>query len=290
MKSLLILSGKGGTGKTTTAASFIGFSKAKAFADCDVDAPNLHLLEDFGKGPKVKDYNGSDKAQIDINKCIGCGKCKSNCRFNAIYPVETGYQVNPLLCEGCGVCEIVCPVEAPKLNKDVSGHLMLYKNAERVFSSAELKMGRGNSGKLVSEVKNELNSNVYEDSEVAIIDGSPGIGCPVIASISGVDLVLIVTEPTISGMSDMRRIIETARIFKAKIAVCVNKYTISEDITNEIEEYCKNESIDFVGKIPYDNTVSESINKGISISEIECKAKEELKKTYIKTMKCLLDN
>jgi MinD superfamily P-loop ATPase len=289
MKSLLILSGKGGTGKTTTAAAFIGFSSARAFADCDVDAPNLHLLESFTEEPVVSEYNGSEKAQIDINKCIGCGRCKNNCRFNAIYPVETGYQVNELLCEGCGACEIVCPAGAPKLHSDVSGSLMLYKNNEKVFSSAELKMGRGNSGKLVSEVKNQLNSNVYKDTEVVIIDGSPGIGCPVIASISGVDLVLIVTEPTVSGMSDMKRIIETAQIFKVKIAVCVNKYDISEDITLLIEDYCKKEAIDFVGKIPYDSTVSEGINKGIPISSMDCKARDELEKTYIKTMECLFN-
>jgi MinD superfamily P-loop ATPase len=290
MKSLLILSGKGGTGKTTTAAAFIGFSNAKAFADCDVDAPNLHLLENFEQEPEVKEYFGSDKSQIDITKCIGCGNCQKSCRFNAIYPVETGYQVNPLLCEGCGVCEFVCPTGAAELYKDVSGHLMMYKKNDKVFSSAELKMGRGNSGKLVSQVKQELVDNVDKNTEVAIIDGSPGIGCPVIASISGVDLVLVVTEPTVSGMSDMKRIVETARIFKAKVAICVNKYSISEDITEEIENYCEQENIDYVGKIPFDKAVSEAINEGIPISEVDCDARTELKKVYENTMKSLLNN
>ncbi len=290
MKSLLILSGKGGTGKTTVAAAFIGFSKAKAFADCDVDAPNLHLLEKFEKEPAIKEYYGSDKSKIDLSKCIGCGKCKTNCRFNAIYPVETGYQVNPLLCEGCGVCEIVCPVGAAKLYDDVSGHLMMYKEKGRVFSSAELKMGRGNSGKLVSQVKQDLIDNVHKDTEIAIIDGSPGIGCPVIASISGVDLVLIVTEPTVSGMSDMKRIVETARIFNAKVAICVNKYSISEEITDDIENYCEQENIDFVGKVPFDKAVSKSINDGIPISEVDSEARTELKKVYENTMKMLLGN
>ena len=182
MKKLLILSGKGGTGKTTAAAAFIRFADARAFADCDVDAPNLHLVAGVGGTPEQFDYLGSRKAFIDPEKCIGCGACVKVCRFDAIKKSESLCEIVPYSCEGCGVCAAVCPQNAVSLQDDVAGEVALFKG-ERVFSTAELKMGRGNSGKLVSEVKLAL-INAARNEDLAIIDGSPGIGCPVIASMA----------------------------------------------------------------------------------------------------------
>lgn len=191
MKQLLILSGKGGTGKTTVASAFIELSKVQAFADCDVDAPNLHLVISQLSEPAKTDYYGFGKAVIDQEKCIRCGLCEENCNFGAI----KDFSIGEFECEGCGVCVEICPVQAITMQDHVSGNMMLYKNDGRVFSTAQLKMGSGASGKLVTAVKQQLTQEA-PDSELAIIDGSPGIGCPVIASISGVDFVLIVAEPT----------------------------------------------------------------------------------------------
>ncbi len=285
MKKLLILSGKGGTGKTTTAAAFISFANAKAFADCDVDAPNLHIVNKMNSEPQQSDFYGSKKSNIDTSKCIGCKECFKVCKFNAI-KFENGFcKVVEYSCEGCGVCTLVCPTEAIKLENDISGKLTLYKNPE-VFSTAELKMGRGNSGLLVTEVKNAL-AKEAKDTDLAIIDGSPGIGCPVIASVSGVDLVLIVTEPSVSGMSDLERILKTANILQVKTAVCVNKYDLCISEARKIEDYCEKKNIPFVGFIPFDKQASFAINAGKSLADIDCPANEALKNVYSKTMELL---
>ena len=287
MKKLLILSGKGGTGKTTTAAAFIDFSKARAIADCDVDAPNLHLVTKMDVSPVKSNFTGAQKSYIDPDKCVGCETCKDNCRFNAIKVTEDGLcAVQEYACEGCGVCEYVCPVGAVTMKDDVAGEKELYKG-EKVFSTATLKMGRGNSGKLVTEVKNDMTSNAYEDTSLAIIDGSPGIGCPVIASVSGVDLVLIVAEPSLSGKSDLERIIKTTQILQTKAAVCVNKYDTNVDKTNEIISLCEELGIPYVGKVPYDKKASKAINSGISLASYDCPARDALYEIYIKTLEVL---
>lgn len=281
MKQLLILSGKGGTGKTTTAAAFIAFANAQAFTDCDVDAPNLHLLQQFADEPRTTDYLGGQKAQIDPARCIGCGLCQQHCRFDAIRRKAEGFEVNPIACEGCGVCVAVCPEHAVTLLDDVAGEQMLYRDG-RVFSTAKLKMGRGNSGKLVTEVKKALTVN--SDAEFAIVDGSPGIGCPVIASISGAHMVLLVAEPTVSGISDLQRVIKTCQGFGTKCAVCVNKADVSSLQADHIEQFCRDNGIPFVGRIPYDETVPKAINEGKNIAETACPAREALLEIYQEVM------
>lgn len=282
MKQLLILSGKGGTGKTTVASAFINLSDAKAYADCDVDAPNLHLVLGALHDVITTDYYGLPKAKIDKDKCLSCGLCRQHCRFDAI---DEDYTVDIFACEGCGVCEAICPAGAVTLREAVAGELMLYKN-EKVFSTAQLKMGSGTSGMLVTEVKKQMTGNAKE-ADLAIIDGSPGIGCPVIASISGVDMVLLVTEPSISGISDMERIIKTAQKFFTPVAVCVNKYDTNLENTQKIEKFCKANDLPFVGKIPYDKEAIKAVNQGKSIVQVPCEAGEAVKDIYKETLKIL---
>jgi MinD superfamily P-loop ATPase len=287
MKQLLILSGKGGTGKTTIASAFIKLSDAKAYADCDVDAPNLHLITGWNVEPAKNDYYGLPKAEINPELCTRCDQCRQNCRFDAI-KTEPHYKVDPFACEGCGVCEYVCPVEAITMIPAVAGELMLYSDGEKVFSTAQLKMGSGTSGMLVTEVKKQMKSAVI-DADLAIIDGSPGIGCPVIASLSGVDMVLIVAEPSISGISDMERIINTAAKFGTKTAVCINKYDTNIENTEKIEAFCEIQGLPFIGRIPFDHNAVKAINNGQTIVDIDCTSGTAVKDVYHKTMNLLFE-
>ncbi len=284
MKQLLILSGKGGTGKTTIASAFIRFANAKAYADCDVDAPNLHLVMNQTATAKRTDYYGLPKAVINTDLCVQCDLCRKNCRFDAI-EVDNKYKVDYYSCEGCGVCEAICPAGAITLKPDIAGELMLY-TTDSVFSTAQLKMGSGTSGMLVTKVKNQMKS-AGDNIELAIIDGSPGIGCPVIASLSGVDMVLIVAEPSVSGISDMERIIKTAEKFQTKIAVCINKYDTNIANSDKIKLYCDKLNLPFVGRIPFDSDVVKAINNGQSIIDINCVAGQATKVIFEETLKLL---
>lgn len=287
MKQLLILSGKGGTGKTTIAAAFIKLSAAKAYADCDVDAPNLHLIMGQNSEPGKIDFYGLPKAEINKELCIKCDRCRQNCRFDAIL-VNEEHIIDAFACEGCGVCEALCPVGAVALKPAVAGELMLYSDEGRIFSTAQLKMGSGTSGMLVAEVKKQMRS-AAENAELAIIDGSPGIGCPVIASLSGADMVLIVAEPSVSGISDMERIIKTAATFQTKAAVCVNKYDTNIANTERIEEYCRTNNLPFVGRIPFDPEAVKAINDSLTVIDIDCPAGNAVREVFNKTTKLLLD-
>lgn len=285
MKKLLILSGKGGTGKTSLAAAFIDFSSARAIADCDVDAPNLHMVVKLEAKPNRFDFLGGEKARIDQNKCISCGLCMEQCRFHGIYEEDNLFIVDEHSCEGCGVCAYICPNHAISLAEDAAGFQELYQEG-RTFSTAKLKMGRGNSGKLVSSVKRAMLKNAPE-CKLAIIDGSPGIGCPVIASMSGVDLVLVVVEPSACGFSDLVRLVKTADSMQTKLAVCVNKWDLSPESTRTIEKFCRDNQIPYMGRIPYDKSASTAINEGHSLAESDCPAREALKLVYEKTIRLL---
>ncbi|KNY25972.1 4Fe-4S binding protein [Pseudobacteroides cellulosolvens] len=271
MKQLVILSGKGGTGKTTVAASFIALASNKAYSDCDVDAPNLQLIYASGSESEIADFYGYQKAVKYDKYCTNCGKCEELCQFGAI---KDG-KLNAFECEGCGVCEAFCSStdeygkKAIRLENNISGQTMVYKIEGDVFSTAELKMGNGASGKLVTQVRKNL-YNSMNGQEIVIIDGSPGIGCPVIASMTGVDMVLVVTEPTLSGMHDMERIIETAGKFDAACVVCINKFDVNLENTQKIEEYCTLRGIPVAGRIPFDPRVIEAVNAGKPITLISC--------------------
>lgn len=278
MKRLLILSGKGGTGKTTVSAALIRLSQAKAVADCDVDAPNLHLVMEQKAVPESFDFLGGEKASVDREKCVGCGKCEGLCRFGAIRLASGKAAVSEYACEGCGVCGYVCPEGAVTLSADIAGKRKLYAG-ERVFSTATLKMGRGNSGKLVTEVKLAM-LKAAPECDLAVVDGSPGIGCPVISSVSGMDLVLVVAEPSGSGVSDLRRLVKTAKTFETKLAVCVNKWDVSPAHTEEIKCFCAEQNIPFVGKIPFDPLAVQAVNDGKTIADISCPSGDAVKQIY----------
>lgn len=286
MKQLLILSGKGGTGKTTVASAFIQLSQAEAFADCDVDAPNLHLVTTCSSEPQKEDYFGLPKAKIQLDKCIKCGSCQYHCQFKAIEKVDGALQVNPFACEGCGVCSYVCPADAIAMEEMLAGEMQLYQEGHRVFSTAQLKMGSGNSGMLVTQVKKRMRRTA-KTAPFAVIDGSPGIGCPVIASLSGVDLALIVAEPSVSGISDLERIVRTAGIFQVLPVVCVNKYDTNIENTEKIEDFCYRNDIPFMGRIPFDTEAIQAINSGQTIVDRDCASGRAVKEIYEKTVKLM---
>ena len=224
MKQLTVISGKGGTGKTSITASLAVLAKNVVVADCDVDAPDLHMLlhpQIIEKQP----FKGSKLAAIEESKCTKCGLCHKICRFNAISDKLT---VDSIGCEGCGVCAMICPVAAITLKERVSGNAYISKIPQGFMSHALLNPGEANSGKLVTLVRqNAKNIAITQKLDVIIIDGSPGIGCPVIASITGVDAALVVTEPTLSGIHDLKRVLGLLNHFKVTPFVCINMYDIN---------------------------------------------------------------
>ncbi len=264
IKQIVVISGKGGTGKTTILASLAALAKNACLADCDVDAPDLHLL----LKPEIKEtheFRGSKTAVKDNSKCINCGKCKKTCRFDAI---DENFNINYALCEGCGACVFVCPANAIELKEKISGYAYISDTKYGPMSHAKLNIGEEASGKLVAVVKeNAKRIAENENKNLILIDGSPGIGCPVIASISGVNLALIVTEPTMSGIHDLKRILSVAEHFKVKAAVCINKYDINSENSNKIKEYCRKIGVDIAGLIPYDPVVTKAMVAEIPVVE-----------------------
>ena len=279
MRQLVILSGKGGTGKTTLASAFVRLSRTRACADCDVDAPNLHLVNGRYTSHKSVPYFGLPLAQINPAACVSCGECHRSCRFDAIIPGKP-YHVNPYACEGCGVCLLVCPVDAIQMKPHQAGSMTLFRKGAAEFSTAKLKMGSGTSGLLVSQVKKRMNEAMKEDIPLAIVDGSPGIGCPVIATLSGADVTLIVAEPSLSGISDLERIVKTARGFGVRIAVCVNKANINPEKAEQIRRYCERETLFFAGVIPYDPLAIEAVNRGQTIADTPCPSGKAVREIY----------
>jgi len=279
MRKLLILSGKGGTGKTTVASAFIALSGARAWADCDVDAPNLHLVSGAFPESSTKDYHDLPKAFIDPDRCTACGLCYDVCRFDAIEPGEV-YQVDPIACEGCTFCRYVCPEGAITMVESKAGEISLHRRGDQIFSTATLKMGSGTTGKLVSAVKDQIKG---ADAPLAILDGSPGIGCPVIASLTGATLALMVSEPSVSGLSDLKRVIASARQLDVPVAVVVNKADINEEQCAAIERYCTDEQIPFLGTIPYDTAVVTHLNEGRSLAHADGPAAVAVKAIWQRT-------
>lgn len=260
---LVVISGKGGTGKTTVAASFIELSNKKNInIDCDVDASNLHLMFDGEDYLKSKFY-GAKVAEIITDKCINCNKCIEHCRFDSIIYENNQTKINPLRCEGCGVCKLVCTQGAITLDYEVTGTVIITSTKNGYISRAEMIPGAEGSGKLVTKVR-EHPKDLSNDNNY-IIDGSPGIGCSVMASITNTDYCTIVTEPTQSGFEDFKRIYKLTQFFNLESFIIINKFDINLDMSNKIENFCLTNNINFLGKIPFDTAVEYSINQGIPI-------------------------
>ena len=274
MKELICISGKGGTGKTSLVASFASFAENCVLADCDVDAPDLHLI----LKPRIlhtEDFKGGKRAWIDPDKCNACGTCLKLCRYDAILEtvsVETQngqkFQVDPISCEGCGVCAHFCPRNAIRFEEFVNGQWYISETRYGPMVHASLGIAEENSGKLVSLVRSQSRRIAEEqDLNLIIVDGSPGIGCPVIASLTGADLVLIVTEPTLSGFHDLDRVAELTAHFQISTAMCLNKADINPSLSNKIEGWCKNKGIRMIGRIPYDQDFTRAQIQGKSLVE-----------------------
>ena len=264
MKQLTILSGKGGTGKTTITASLAVLAKNAVLADCDVDAPDLHMLL-HPRVNETQEFKGSKLAVIDKAKCDNCGFCREKCRFDAI---TEAIEVDPVGCEGCGVCAAICPADAIIMTERVSGYAYISKMRYGFMVHALLSPGEANSGKLVALVRqNAKIISEKKNNDLIIIDGPPGIGCPVIASVTGVDIGLIVTEPTMSGIHDLQRALQLQAHFNVTPLVCVNMYDINKDNTDKILGFCAENSIKVVGKIPFNPKVTEAMVNGKTIVE-----------------------
>ena len=282
MKSVLFLSGKGGTGKTSLAGAFAYLMDNKVLSDCDVDAANLHLLLD----PRIEEegeFQGSKVAVKDDQRCINCGECERVCRFHAI---DENFNIDPYLCEGCGACAYVCPTDAITLVPQVSGRWYTAHTRLGPLASAELYPGEETSGKLVTLVKQKAYALAKEsEAEWLLIDGSPGIGCPVIASVSGASAVILVTEPSLSGLHDLERILQVVRHFRIPAYLVINKYDLNEEISAQIEEFAQENELPLLGRIPYDPKVPGMMIQGKSaVEDAESAAGKAMREIYSRFM------
>jgi MinD superfamily P-loop ATPase len=265
MKELVVISGKGGTGKTSIAAAFAALAHGAVLADCDVDAADLHIV----LSPSVKqtsDFSGGKQAAIDPDRCIGCGRCAAMCRFGAIHlngpgngVIHETYAVDSVACEGCKVCVEFCPVKAIAFNDAVNGQWFVSDTRFGPMVHAKLGIAEENSGKLVTLIRRKAKKIAEERKlDLVIVDGSPGIGCPVIASITGADLVLIMTEPTLSGRHDLGRVADLADNFGIRTLLCINKADINPHMTTQIAEEARSRGITVVGEVPYDDAFTKA--------------------------------
>lgn len=264
MKQILVISGKGGTGKTFFTGCLAVAVKNKVLVDCDVDAANLHLL----LHPEVKEsyeFIGGKLAQIDKTKCTKCGLCRESCKFNAI---GEDFQVEEFSCEGCTICSYICPEEAIILRDRVSGQYFISETKYGTLIHAKLGIAQENSGKLVTKLR-ELATEIAKVKvfEYIIIDGPPGVGCPVMASMTGVDLVIAVTESTLSGMHDLVRVIELAKHFRLPLKVIINKFDLNPQMSEKIEEELNKTGVQLAGRIPFSEEILSSVKKGVPFLE-----------------------
>ena len=285
MKELVVISGKGGTGKTSIVASFAVLAKKAVLADCDVDAADLHLVLE----PRIlqrSQFSGGSRARIMPGHCTACGKCEEVCRFDAVFydgpgngRVEKTFRVDPIACEGCGVCAWFCAENAIEFAAVNNGEWFISDTRHGPMVHARLGIAEENSGKLVSIVRAEAKKFAAKRKlDQVIIDGSPGIGCPVIATITGADLVLVVTEPTLSGLHDLGRVAQLTKHFGIQTLVCVNKWDLNAELATEIESNARPIGVEAVGRIRYDRAVTEAqINGQALVEYTETGAAEDIK-------------
>lgn len=254
MKEIVVISGKGGTGKTSLTASLACLAGNVVLADCDVDAADLHLL----LKPRIKEtfnFCGGKKARIDISRCTGCGHCEELCRFKAIAKEDSTFSVKPIACEGCKVCVALCPAQAIAFEDHINGQWFISDTRVGPMVHARLGIAEENSGKLVTVIRKKARAMALAQKKAWIlVDGSPGVGCPVIASLTGADLALVVTEPTLSGFHDLQRILELTSQLRVPTLVCINK----ADINSEMSETIKNQGHTVVGELPYHDSFTKA--------------------------------
>jgi MinD superfamily P-loop ATPase len=284
VKELVVISGKGGTGKTSVTASFAALAENAVLADCDVDAADLHLVVK-PENTKGVAFSGGSAAQIIPERCYACGKCIEVCRFEAItlegpgnVVVEKTYTVDPAACEGCGVCARFCPGNAIEFGPVVNGEWFTSETRFGPMVHAKLGIAAENSGKLVSLVREEARQLAKDlTKRLVIIDGPPGIGCPVIASLTGASLVLVVTEPTLSGKHDLERVLTLTKHFGIPAAVCVNKWDLNLDMTKQIEHEARKKGATVAGRIAYDRHVTDAQVQGQSTVEYGGAASKDMR-------------
>ncbi|MGC9024722.1 MAG: ATP-binding protein [Chloroflexia bacterium] len=263
-REVVVLSGKGGTGKTSVLASLAHLAAQEmclVLADADVDAANLELVVG-AEVQRREEFRGGQVAVVDAVVCTACGRCAEVCRFGAVLPGEP-YTVDEVLCEGCRVCLYECPAGAVRMEESLDGYWFVSRSRYGWLIHGALRAGRENSGKLVSLVKKEARRMAKEtEAELLLVDGPPGIGCPAIASFSGADLALVVTEPTVAGVHDLERVVALARHFAVPLAVCLNKADLSATQRREVERFCSREEIAVAGSIPFDHRVVAAMLRG----------------------------
>ncbi len=267
MKEIVIISGKGGTGKTIIAASMAALAKNKVMGDGDVDASNLYLL----LHPEIKekhDFYAGLIPRIDLEKCTNCGRCQEVCRFEAIKTARDKTVIDLISCEGCGLCALVCPVQAIQMKENRCGEWYISETKYGPLVYARLGIAEENSGKLVTLVRQNAQAIAKKNNlELIIVDGPPGIGCPLIATLTGANLAVVVTEPTLSGIHDLGRVIKVAQHFSIKTVVIINKYDINLENSAKIEDWCRKDNIPIIGKIHFDNIITEALVKGMPVVE-----------------------
>ena len=283
---IAIISGKGGTGKSSISAAFASMHQNTMLVDCDVDAANMHIL--FEPDIHTEEvYIGAETAVIDYNRCVGCGICSTYCRFDAISFIEDGIRINDVFCDGCRLCSRVCPENAIEMIESDKSRLFTGSYRFGSMTFGVLGPGEENSGKLVNLVRDKAKTIAEEkDISTIIIDGPPGIGCPVISTIAGVNHVLVVTEPTKSGMHDLERTLQMTQGFNLKTWVLINKYDINESISKEIELFCASNDISILTRVPFEEDFVKAMMNGVNIIEYspESKISKDLRLVYDKLL------
>ncbi len=282
MKEIVVISGKGGTGKTSLTAAFAVLGGEEVIvADCDVDAADMHLLLEPDFASSEAFFSG-DLAVIDPDICSSCGECLEVCRFDAVTVDDDAYSVDALSCEGCGYCARICPVEAITNVEQQAGdwYLSTIRTGSKMVH-ARLKIGADNSGKLVAKVKQEARKIAEETAKpLVLVDGSPGIGCPVVSSLSGAAFVVLVTESTVSGLHDLRRVYELVKNFNLKAGCIINKADLNAEVLQELRAYLEQEGIVALSEIPYDEAFTAALTNGKTIVEWDSTQRERLESCW----------
>lgn len=285
LKEIVVISGKGGTGKTTVASALAGIIKDKVIVDADVDASNMYLLLHPSK-IRSHEFRGKSIAVIDNSKCTSCDLCRTHCRFNAIDVVEEDYKVDPISCDGCTLCELVCPSDAITMQDQIVGKWNISNTELGDFVYARLNPGAENSGNLVTMVRHQAKLIAKEKSiDTIVIDGPPGIGCPVTSSLSGTTFAVVVTEPSLSGISDMKRVLDVAKHFNIPTGIVINRYDVNLENSDDIEKFAEGLNIPVLAKIGHSSCIMDEISKG-KLPHEKC---NELREAVVKIYSSIKD-